>query len=280
MKIKQYFALTKPGIIFGNVLAAIAGALMASYGRVDFCLLLSMCIGLALVIASACVFNNCLDRDIDAKMQRTENRAFVKGHISIKKGCLFATVLLIFGSLILAATTNTYALISALIGFFGYVVVYTLSKRKTTYGTLLGSIAGAMPPVVGYTAVSNTLDAGAFIVFAIIALWQMPHFYAIALYRLNDYKAADIPVLPAVRGIVRTKVHMALYAALFFVAALLPFFFGYVGMFYLVSMTLSSLIWLGLCLCGFWVKETVSWARQVFFFSLIVIIVFVIALLF
>lgn len=279
MKMKHYFALTKPGIIFGNVLSAIAGALMAGHGRVDLSLLLSMCLGLALVIASACVFNNCLDRDIDAKMQRTENRAFVKGHISLRKGCLFATLLLIFGSLILAATTNTYALISALIGFFGYVIVYTLSKRKTTYGTLLGSIAGAMPPVVGYTAVSNALDSGAFIVFAIIALWQMPHFYAIALYRLDDYKAADIPVLPAVRGVFRTKVHMVLYAALFFVAALLPFFFGYTGVFYLVSMSLISLIWLGLCLLGLWKKETVSWARQVFFFSLVVIIVFVIALL-
>jgi len=268
---KTYYALTKPGIIFGNALTCLAGFMMASKGQISWELLLAVVVGLSLIIGSACVFNNCLDRRIDAKMDRTKKRALVLGLISIKRAVFFATGLLIAGSLLLALTTNAGTLIAALTGFFMYVVVYTFSKRKTSYGTVIGSISGAIPPLVGYLAVSNHLDVGALLIFLIICLWQMPHFYAIALFRLSDYESASIPVLPAVKGVQRTKVHMLLYTIAFGVAAVMPTLFGYTGYWYMAVMGLLSCIWLGMCIKGFWAGDVKRWAREVFFFSLVVV---------
>ena len=268
---KNYYALAKPGIIFGNALTCIAGFMMASRGHISWGLLLAVVVGLSLIIGSACVFNNCLDRDMDAKMDRTKKRALVLGLISLKNAVFFGVGLLIAGAWLLALTTNALTLIAALTGFFMYVVVYTFSKRKTSYGTVIGSISGAMPPLVGYLAVSNHLDSGALIIFLIICLWQMPHFYAIALFRLNDYESASIPVLPAVKGVKRTKVHMLLYTIAFAIAAMMPTFAGYTGYWYLGVVGLLSLVWLGLCVKGFWAQDDKRWARGVFFFSLVVV---------
>ena len=271
---KSYLSLTKPGIIFGNVITAIGGFFLAAKGNIDIGLLLATLVGLSFVIASACVFNNYIDRDIDIKMKRTKNRALVKHIISGRNAIIFANLLGIVGAFTLYFFTNLLTLFIALLGFFFYVVVYGIGKRKSVYGTIIGSISGAIPPVVGYCAVTNQLDLGALIIFMILVFWQMPHFYAIALYRSEEYKAAGIPVLPLVEGIQRTKIHMKLYILGFLIAVSALTAFHYTGYIYLIIVGGLGLVWFGMAMQGFALKDSNPWARKMFFFSLILIMAF------
>jgi len=211
--IKQYLQVTKPGIIFGNLISVIGGFLLASKGSIDYTLFLASLVGVSLVVASGCVFNNVIDRDIDIKMERTRNRVLVKGLISAKVSLVYATALGIAGFALLYFGANPLAMWLAVMGFVVYVGVYSLyMKRNSVYGTLIGSLSGAAPPVIGYCAVTNQFDAGALILLAIFSLWQMPHSYAIAIFRFKDYQAANIPVLPVVKGIsVAKKSYYAIY---------------------------------------------------------------------
>ena len=273
--LKNYYHLTKPGIIYGNAITVAGGFFLASKGYIDLRLFLAALAGISFIIASGCVFNNYIDRKIDAKMARTKNRALANGAISVQRAITFAIMLGMLGIFVLGTFTNLLALCAALAGAFFYIVVYSLwTKRRSVYGTLVGSISGAVPPVVGYVAVVNGLDLGALILFLILALWQMPHSYAIAIYRLPDYKDAGIPVLPAIRGIQRTKWEILMYTGLFVAATTMLFVFGYVGAFYLVVMSTLGLSWLFLSLRGFGVKDDKKWARGMFLFSLVIIILF------
>lgn len=267
----NYLLLTKPGIILGNLVTLTAGFLLASKGEMLYGLFLATLLGLALIIASACVFNNYIDRQVDQKMQRTKNRPLASGLVSAFHALLFATLLGITGGLILFLYTNLLTLIVASIGFFVYVVLYSLWKCHTIYGTAIGSIAGAIPPVVGYCAVSDRLDTGAFLLFAMLVFWQMPHFFAIALYHFDDYTAANIPVLPIKKGVLRTKIHMTLYIFGFILAATLLTVFHYTGFLYLFVTAILGLTWLGICLKGFKSNGDRLWGRQMFLFSLVLI---------
>ncbi len=269
--IKTYYGLIKPGIIRGNVIAAVAGFLLAAKGHVHFGTFVAMVVGLALVIASACVFNNYIDRGIDAKMARTKHRALVLGSISVRAAIAYGIVLGLTGAVILGVFTNLLTLGIAIFGFLAYVVLYGIWKRRSVHGTVVGSISGAVPPVVGYTAVTGRLDAGAAILFLILVLWQMPHFYAIAILRQRDYAAADIPVLPGKRGIRATKIQMLAYIFAFMLAAVWLGLLGYAGLTYIFASLLLGLAWLTLCLRGFVVDDHSRWARQMFRFSLAVI---------
>jgi protoheme IX farnesyltransferase len=228
---------------------------------------------MSFVIASAGVFNNYLDRDSDAKMERTKHRPLARRLITEKSALLFAMCLGIVGFLILIAYTNALTVSITLFGFFMYVVLYIIWKYRSIHGTLVGSVSGAIPPIIGYSAVSHQLDGGACILFMILVLWQMPHFFAIALYRLEEYKAASIPVLPAKRGILATKRQMLLYISAFLAAALLPTFFHYTGYAYFTAVSACGVIWLGLCMRGFSSDNDRLWARNMFRFSLVVITV-------
>ncbi|MDR3623611.1 MAG: heme o synthase [Chlamydiales bacterium] len=267
----NYYLLTKPGIIMGNLITVAAGFLLASRGTIDFGLFLATLLGLSCIIASACVFNNYIDRKIDKKMVRTKDRALAKGIISHKNAIVFAIALGLLGNLILSLYTNLLTVCITNIGFFTYVLLYSIWKRHTIYGTAIGSIAGAVPPVVGYCAVSNHFDIGAAILFFIMVLWQMPHFFSIAIYRLGDYTKASIPVLPVMRGINRTKFHMTIYIIGFIVAAILLTTFHYTGYAYLIIATLLGLLWLALCIRGFKCDNDQVWARSMFRLSLVVI---------
>lgn len=269
--IKTYYLLTKPGILMGNAITIAAGFALASKGHFDWWLMAATLVGLGCMISSACVFNNYIDRHIDAKMERTKNRALAKGLVTGQNAIIFATILCFIGLLTLILYTNPLTVGVALLGFFVYVVLYGLLKPRTVFATLIGSVAGAVPPVVGYCAVCNRLDAGAFLLFAILVLWQMPHFFAIAMYRFNDYSAASIPVLPIKKGIQVTKVRMVLYIVAFTFAALLLSFMGYTGNAYLIAAVILSLAWLGLGLKGFKAANDHRWARQMFGLSLVVI---------
>ena len=269
--IKTYFMLTKPGIIFGNAITAAGGFILASKAQIDPWLFLATLMGLSLLIASACVFNNYIDRNIDKMMQRTKNRALVRGVISLKKAIIFAIFLGLFGVLLLMLYTNLLTTIIALTGFFIYVILYSLSKYRSSYATVIGSISGGIPPVVGYCAVVDRLDMGAFLLFMIVALWQMPHFFAIAMYRLDDYIAASIPVLPVKKGIYTTKVHMLLYIIAFLIPVCMLTILGYTGYAYLIVIGLLGLSWLLLCIKGFKDTNDRLFGRQMFRFSLVVI---------
>ncbi len=276
---KNYYELTKPGIIYGNSLPAAAGFLLASKENFDLKLFFVMLVGLALVIASGCVFNNIYDSKIDVEMERTKNRALVTGKISRQNAIIFGSILLILGIttfIVFSPAWRLYfSLFTALLGFAVYVFFYTPLKHKTVYATLIGSIAGATPPVVGYTAVSNNFDLGALLLFIALVFWQMPHFYAIAIRRLKDYQAAGIPVLPAVKGIHTTKINIIFYIVAFIVAASLLTFFRFTGYTFFIAIVLLGLGWLGLALKGF--KKDIDdklWAKKVFFFSLYVLLAF------
>lgn len=271
--IKSYFMLTKPGIIFGNAITAAGGFALASKGYIDIRLFLATLIGLSLLIASACVFNNYIDRNMDKMMVRTKNRALARGSISTEKAIVFAIVLGLFGVFILALYTNLLTSLMALSGFFVYVVLYSLSKYRSPYATIIGSISGGMPPIIGYLAVTGYFDVGVFLLFLLVTFWQMPHFFAIAMYRFDDYSAASIPVLPITKGAYLTKIHMMLYIIAFLITAFMLTVLGYTGYAYLTVITLLSLIWLLLCIKGFKSDNDQLWGRQMFRFSLIVIMV-------
>jgi protoheme IX farnesyltransferase len=277
----RFISVTKPGIIFGNMVTVSGGFFLGSSTHISFWLLLTTLASMSLIIGAGCVFNNYIDRDIDHLMERTKNRVLVLGLMSGKAAIAYAIVLSFLGFGLLYQQTNLLTLVIAAIGFFFYVVVYSLAmKRHSSYGTLAGSVSGAVPPVVGYCAVTNRFDMGAVILFAILVLWQMPHFYAIAIYRLNDYRAAGIPVLPLRHGMRYTKITMLLYTIAFALVSVLPFVWGYVGYVYLSIASILGLIWIVLGIQGFTAdsSDDVSWARKMFTFSLINITVLCIAM--
>lgn len=268
---RYYISLTKPGIIFGNTLAALGGYFLGARGAWNLNFLFFILLGLALVIGSACIFNNYIDRQIDSKMERTKNRAFVKGLVKPLNALFFALVLLVSGAYILAVKSNPLTTSLSLLGFIVYVLFYSLIKHHNSISTLIGSIAGAIPPLVGYCSVKGSLDVCALIVFLIFALWQMPHFYSIAIYRLSDYKAANVPVLPVDRGVKHTIVQMILYVCAFLLACVSLTTYHYVGKLFFFVMTTLSLVWLGIALAGLKTKTPAKWAKGMFIFSLIVI---------
>ncbi len=269
---KTYFELTKPGILFGNSITATGGFLLASRGAFNFSLFLMTLLGLAFIMASGCVFNNCIDRKYDAKMKRTQNRALVKEDLSLKQAIIYATFLGLSGSFLLGYFVNSLTLSLALIGLVIYVVFYSYCKHYSSYSTLIGSLAGAIPPAVGYCAVSNQFDLGALLIFSWLVLWQMPHFYAIAIYRLEEYAKASLPVLPIAKGMLTTKVHMMLYIIAFIGLSAFLTLFNYTGPLFLVIATLLGLGWLRIALKGFKCKEDKAWGRKMFLVSLVVII--------
>ena len=173
--IKDYLRTTKPGIIFGNLITVSGGFFLASGGEVDWALFIATLVGVALIVASGCVFNNCIDRDIDRHMARTQGRALVQGDISLTGAFVFGSVLGLAGFWLLAAMTNLMAMIAVGLGFVIYVGAYSMwLKRGSVYGTLIGSLSGAAPPVVGYLAVTGQADMGALLLLIIFSMWQMP----------------------------------------------------------------------------------------------------------
>lgn len=269
--IRTYYLLTKPGIIMGNLITTISGFALASRGQFDPWLFFATLVGLGAVIGSACVFNNYIDRDLDRKMARTRNRPLAQRLISGWSALLYAILLGISGIGCLALFTNGLATGVALIGFFIYVGLYSFWKAKTTYATAVGSIAGAIPPVVGYCAVSHCFDLGAALLFMLLVLWQMPHFFSIAMYRIHEYKAASVPVMPLLKGNHATKIRMLLYIAGFCLASLLLIGCGYTGYVYLTCAIASGAAWLYLGWQGFKAENDVIWARKMFRLSLVII---------
>lgn len=271
---RAYLQLTKPGIIRGNLMTALAGFLFASNGQISLRLLLATMAGIGLVIAGACIFNNLIDRDVDKKMQRTKVRGLVTGQVSVTWARLLGTVVTFGGFSLLWVYTNQLTVLLGGTAFVIYVGLYGLLKRRTPWATVVGSVAGALPITAGYTAVTGQLNTAAGILFACLFLWQMPHFYAIAIFRRDDYRSAGLPVLPLAKSINSTKWHLLAYLLGFIAAAESLTFLGYAGYVYLIGMLAVSFVWLWKALQGFEAKDDTAWARQLFFVSLAVLLVF------
>jgi len=272
--LRGYYELTKPGIVYGNLLSTLAAFLYASRFSFPPALLVAVLGGLGLVIASACVFNNFFDRDIDRQMARTSGRALARGEIESAAALTYGIILGIAGIAILFVWVNVLSAALALCGFAVYVFVYTFAKRHTHWGTMIGSISGSVPVVVGYSAVRDTLDMQALILFIVLVLWQMPHFYAIALYRLDEYATAKIPVLPIRRGMRATKQRVLAYIVAFTVVSCSLFAIGTEGYVYLTVMIAVGCAWFWRSLQEFSAPDNARAGRSVFLFSLIVLVVF------
>jgi len=247
---------------------------LAAKGGIAVDLFLATLAGISLIIASACVINNYTDRGIDKAMERTQGRALASGAMGARNAIIYAAVLGLAGFGLLAIQTNALTVMLGVLAVLTYTVLYAIAKRRSVHGTVVGSVAGALPPVAGYTAVSNSFDLAAAILLLVMVFWQMPHFYAIAMYRLKDYKAAGIPVLPAVATSKTTKRYILVYIIAFILAVSALAFTGYTGYTYLVVMSILGAVWLGRGLQGFEAKDDEAWARRIFFFSLIIITIF------
>lgn len=268
---RRYYVFSKPGIVYANTLTAIAGYLFASAFDIDFVVLLGLVAGIALLIAGACAYNNYLDRGIDAVMERTKKRGTVTGEISTSAALLYATTMTITGLGLLALTQNTITLVLSVTALFAYVVLYGIGKRKTVHGTLIGCISGALPLVIGYTAYTSRVDVVAVLLFALMTAWQMAHFYGIALYRLDDYKSAKIPVMPAVYGVKTTKIQVLLYIVLFIAITICLIFVSEIGVIAGGVLAVLGVVWLVRVIRAYNLPAA-KWGLKAFLFSLTVML--------
>ncbi|MHC0522728.1 heme o synthase, partial [Vibrio harveyi] len=235
-------------------------------------LLLTTLVGVGLVIASGCVVNNIFDRDIDQKMKRTQNRELVMGNINIDAAFVYALVLLLNGTALLFQLVNPLSAVVVLLGYVFYVFFYTMwYKRNSVYGTLVGSISGAVPPLVGYLAVANYISLEAILLFIMFCLWQMPHSYAIAMFRMQDYRDAGIPVLPVKEGITKAHRHMKAYVVAFGVVAIGLFMLGEAGYEYLAVSAAVCFMWTRVTFQKVNYNNYIQWSKVVFKVSLLVV---------
>ncbi|EKO3368172.1 heme o synthase [Vibrio fluvialis] len=271
--IKGYISITKPGIIIGNLISVAAGYFLAAKSEAaDVALLAYTLAGVAMVIASGCVVNNIFDRDIDLRMDRTRGRLLAQGEINVDHAFVYAIALLLGGTALLYRMANPLSTVVVLLGYVFYVFFYTMwYKRTSVYGTLVGSVSGAVPPLVGYLAVTNYISLEAVLLFALFCLWQMPHSYAIAMFRMQDYKTAGIPVLPVVSGIEKARKHMMAYVAAFNLVALALFLLGECGYEYLVIASAVCFMWTKVTFKPVTEDNYVEWSKTVFKVSLLVV---------
>lgn len=271
MKLKAYYYLTKPGLIYGNLLTVVGGYLYGAILRPELPSLIGVVIGSALVMASGTVLNNIQDREMDRHMKRTKKRALVTGEIKPFQAGIYAIMLAILGTSILAVFTNPLTVALGVIGLVSYAGVYTYAKSRTVHGTLIGTIPGATPPLAGYLAATNRIDSSFWIIFAIMVCWQMTHFYAIATYRKKDYQAAKVPVMTVVKGMYTTKLLMTFFGCGYLLGIVALAAIGYAGLFYLAVMVPLAFWWLAIIVGGFWTDDNEMWAKKVFFISLLLL---------
>ncbi len=233
--VEQYVALTKPRIVLLAAFCALIGMLLASEGMVPWRILVFGTLGISLLAGAGFAFNCLVERSIDAKMARTRARPLARGEISAGGTLLFSGVLGGVGSALLYAFVNSLTMWLTLATFVGYAVIYTvILKPATPQNIVIGGASGAMPPLLGWTAVANEISAPAIVLFLIIFVWTPPHFWALALYRVEDYRKSGLPMLPVTHGSEFTRLNILLYTVLLLATSVLPVVIGMSGMFYLV----------------------------------------------
>jgi protoheme IX farnesyltransferase len=268
-RVRQFYALTKPRVVQLIVFCAVIGMLLAVPGLPDFRIALAATVGIWLVAAAAAAFNCLVEQRIDAKMARTAWRPTASGALTNTQTLLFSGVLCAAGSALLYVEVNPLTMWLTFATFVGYAVIYTVVlKPLTPQNIVIGGASGAMPPVLGWAAISGDVTADAWILCLIIFLWTPPHFWALALYRAEDYRKSGLPMLPVTHGAEFTRLHVFLYTLVLFAATLLPFVSGMSSYIYLVAAVL-----LGAGFTGYawklWRSYSDALARKTFRFSII-----------
>lgn len=270
--VRQFYALMKPRVIQLIVFCALIGMVVAVPGVPtlgDVRIALLACLGIWLVAGAAAAFNCLVEKGIDAKMRRTAWRPTAKGELSDWQTLLFSAVLCGAGSWLLYAYVNPLTMWLTLATFVGYAVIYTvILKPLTPQNIVIGGASGAMPPVLGWAALRGDVGPEALILFLIIFLWTPPHFWALALYRVEDYRKSGLPMLPVTHGNEFTRLQILLYTIVLFAACLMPFAYGMSSWVYLAAALVLSagFTWYGFRL---WREYSDALARKTFRFSLI-----------
>ncbi len=238
---QDYYEMTKPKVVLLLLLTALVGMCLASDTWISWQVLILGLIGIGFLSSAAAVVNHVVDRRIDAKMARTFNRPLPKGKITPQKALIFAGILTLVGYVILEVWINRLTAVLTLAGLLGYAVVYTMYlKRATPQNIVIGGLAGAIPPLLGWTAVTGEIHAHALLLVLIVFTWTPPHFWALAIHREKDYARAQVPMLPVTHGIDFTKTSILLYTILLCIVCLLPYLVGMSGLIYLLGSTVLN----------------------------------------
>ena len=268
---RQYYALTKPRVVQLIVFCALIGMVLAVPGVPSLAQLtlgLWACVGIWLVAGAAAAFNCLVEKTIDAKMKRTAWRPTAKGELSDQQALLFSGVLCAVGSAVLYVLVNPLTMWLTFATFVGYAVIYTvILKPLTPQNIVIGGASGAMPPVLGWAAMTGQVGPEALILFLIIFLWTPPHFWALALYRVEDYRRAGLPMLPVTHGADFTKLQVLLYTVVLFAATLLPWVFRFSGWVYLAAAVVLGALFVGYAF-KLWRDYSDALARRTFRFSI------------
>jgi heme o synthase len=268
-RVRQYYALTKPRVVQLIVFCAVIGMLLATPGLPDWRVALAATVGIWLVAAAAAAFNCLVEQAIDAKMARTAWRPTARGQLSNAQSLTFSALLCAAGSALLYFVVNPLTMWLTFATFIGYALIYTVVlKPLTPQNIVIGGASGAMPPVLGWAAIRGEVGPEAMIMCLIIFLWTPPHFWALALYRAEDYRKSGLPMLPVTHGFEFTRLHVFLYTLVLFAATLLPFVSGMSGVIYLVCAVI-----LGAAFTGYawklWRNYSDLLARKTFRFSIV-----------
>lgn len=268
-KVRQFHALTKPRVVQLIVFCAVIGMLLAVPGLPDLGVVLAATVGIWLVAAAAAAFNCVVEQRIDAKMARTAWRPTAKGELTNTQTLLFSAALCSVGGAVLWFLVNPLTMWLTLATFVGYAVIYTVVlKPMTPQNIVIGGASGAMPPLLGWAAMRGEVGAEAWMLVLIIFLWTPPHFWALALYRVEDYARAGLPMLPVTHGAEFTRLQVLLYTLVLFPATLLPYLYGMSGLIYLLAATVLGLMFIAY---GFrlWRNYSDALARRTFRFSIL-----------
>ncbi|WP_457600895.1 heme o synthase [Hydrogenivirga sp.] len=270
--LKEYLALTKPGIVTLVLITTLGGIYIGSKGNLEPITVFWTLLGTGLAAAGSAVINMFFDRDIDSVMERTSSRPLPRGVVNPTGALAFGIILLLISFVSLSLFVNITAAVLAMVAAFSYVVLYTVVlKRKTPVATEVGGISGALPPVIGYVAGSGELDLRAFVLFLIMFMWQPPHFWVLALKYRDDYARAGIPTLPVARGVFITKMKTLLYTVSLLPLSLIPYAIGMTGKLYFVTALVMSILYTVYTLKFLFSKKEES--MKLFFFSIIYIAV-------
>jgi protoheme IX farnesyltransferase len=276
---RDYYEMCKPRVVMLMILTAMVGMFLAVPGMVPLDILVLGNIGIALVAGSGAVVNHLIDYRVDSLMKRTHNRPIPQGRVDQKQAAVFAAAIGVAGMLILLIWVNALSAWLTLASFVGYAFIYTgYLKRATPQNIVIGGLSGAMPPLLGWSAVTGTIEPGALILVLIIFAWTPPHFWALAIHRKEEYAKTGIPMLPVTHGEHVTKLHIILYTIIMILITLLPYLTGMSGPIYLLAAIVLGLgfLWWSLVLMF---KPKPSTAMDTFQYSIVYLMVLFIVLL-
>ena len=273
----NFLALTKPKIVLLLTLTALVGMMLTIEFYTNILSSLASLIGFAFLAASSAALNQIFDRESDKNMERTKKRPLASGDISLTQALTFTAILLFIGSSLMLYFSNLLTLFITTFGFVFYSLVYTIYlKWATPQNIVIGGLSGALPPLIGWTAVTNEISLLPLILVLIIFLWTPPHFWPLAIDRLDEYKKEGVPMMPIAKGVSRTKKEMIVYSVLLLGASLAPFFYGLTGYFYLISTTALNLYFIYLCIAYLNDKEN-ELSMKIFNFSVQYMLLFFLA---